>query len=116
MRFTSRCAIAARLPIAREQTASTATATVQISDCSGNAVTRIRSMSTKPAIFVAADMNAVTVVGAPWYTSGVHMWNGAAETLKASPARIIAIPVTNSGSSAPVASRIAVNPSSPVAP
>ena len=115
-RFTSRWAIAAKLPIASEQTASTATATDQISACSGNAVTRIRSMSTRPAIFVAADMKAVTVVGAPWYTSGVHMWNGAAETLNASPARIIAIPVTKSGSSAPVASRIAVNPSSPVAP
>jgi hypothetical protein len=30
---------------------------------------------------VAADMNAVTGVGAPWYTSGVHWWNGAAEAL-----------------------------------
>ena len=37
------------------------------------------------AVFVAADMNAVTGVGAPWYTSGVHMWNGAAETLNANP-------------------------------
>ncbi len=27
-------------------------------------------------------MNAVTGVGAPWYTSGVHMWNGTAATLK----------------------------------
>ena len=61
-------------------------------------------------------MKDVTVVGAPWYTSGVHMWNGAAETLNASPARIIAMPVAKSGSSAPVASRIAAKPSSPVAP
>ncbi len=30
-------------------------------------------------------MNAVTGVGAPWYTSGVHMWNGAAATLKPRP-------------------------------
>ena len=30
-------------------------------------------------------MNAVTGVGAPWYTSGVHMWNGTAATLKPSP-------------------------------
>ena len=116
MRFTSRWAIAAKLPIASDATASTATAVVQISLCSGNAVTRIRSMTTSPAIFVAPAMNAVTLVGAPWYTSGVHMWKGAAETLNASPARIIAIPVTKSGSSAPVASWIAENPSSPVAP
>ena len=30
-------------------------------------------------------MNAVTEVGAPWYTSGVHMWNGTAATLKPNP-------------------------------
>ena len=30
-------------------------------------------------------MNAVTGVGAPWYTSGVHMWNGTAATLKPRP-------------------------------
>ena len=30
-------------------------------------------------------MNAVTGVGEPWYTSGVHMWNGAAEALKPRP-------------------------------
>ena len=29
-----------------------------------------------------ADMNAVTGVGAPSYTSGTHMWNGTAATLK----------------------------------
>ena len=28
-------------------------------------------------------MNAVTGVGAPWYTSGVHMWNGTAGDLEA---------------------------------
>ena len=28
---------------------------------------------------------AVTGVGAPSYTSGVHIWNGAAETLNANP-------------------------------
>ena len=30
-------------------------------------------------------MNAVAGVGEPWYTSGVHMWNGTAATLKPSP-------------------------------
>ena len=37
------------------------------------------------ATFVADAMNAVTGVGAPWYTSGVHMWNGTAATLKPRP-------------------------------
>ena len=97
--------------MARDAIASTATAIVQISDCSGNDVTRSRYIRASPATFVAAPMKAVTEVGAPWYTSGVHWWNGAAETLKPRPARIIAIPVTKSGSSAPVASWIAENPS-----
>ena len=44
------------------------------------------------------------------------MWNGAADALNASPAMIIAIPATKSESSAPVAVRIALKPSSPVAP
>ena len=33
------------------------------------------------AVLVPVDMNAVTGVGAPWYTSGVHMWKGTAEAL-----------------------------------
>ncbi len=37
------------------------------------------------AVFEAVDMKAVSVVGAPWYTSGVHMWNGTALTLKKKP-------------------------------
>jgi hypothetical protein len=27
------------------------------------------------------ERNAVTGVGAPWYTSGAQIWNGAADTL-----------------------------------
>ena len=38
------------------------------------------------ATFGAEAKNAVTGVGAPSYTSGVHIWNGTAETLKQSPA------------------------------
>ena len=45
--------------------------------------TRIRAKNA--ATFVAAPMNATTGVGAPSYTSGVHIWNGAAETLNAKP-------------------------------
>src|SRR5512135_1838239 len=92
-RLRSLWASAARFPQASETAASTATAIVQTSACPGNAVTRMRSMATKAAVLVAEDMKLVTEVGAPWYTSGVHMWNGAAETLNASPARIIASPV-----------------------
>ena len=54
------------LPIASEMHAITATAIVQSARLSGNAVTSTRSVTTSAAIFVAADMNAVTGVGAPW--------------------------------------------------
>jgi hypothetical protein len=54
------------LPTASEITAITAIATVQRSSCAGKATVRMRSVSTRAATFVAADMNAVTEVGAPW--------------------------------------------------
>ncbi len=40
-------------------------------------------------------MNAVTAVGAPSYTSGVHMWNGTALILNASPATMNTTPTTS---------------------
>src|SRR4029077_14675739 len=51
----------------------------------------------KAAALVPTDMNAVTGIGAPWYTSGVHMWNGAAETLNANPTPISTMPSRISG-------------------
>ena len=45
----------------------------------------MRRSAANAATLVADAMNAVTGVGAPWYTSGVHMWNGTAATLKPSP-------------------------------
>ena len=56
---------AAKLPSTSEQTAITAIAIVQSSSSCGKAVTRIRSVSSSAATFVAAAMNAVTEVGAP---------------------------------------------------
>ena len=64
-RLTFVWASAARLPTTSETTASTAIATDQISACSGNAVTSTRSVTTSATALVAADMNAVTGVGAP---------------------------------------------------
>src|SRR3569623_2311522 len=51
----------------------------------------IASTATRTAIAIAATLGAeakkaVTGGGAPSYTSGVHMWNGTAEILNASPA------------------------------
>ncbi len=53
------------LPQASETMAITATAIVQRSSSAGNAVTSTRSVRTSATAFVAADMNAVTGVGAP---------------------------------------------------
>ena len=40
--------------------------------------------TTNPAAFEPTDRNAVTGVGAPWYTSGTQIWNGTAAILKPS--------------------------------
>ncbi len=53
-------------------------------DCSWSGWSAYRktlSSTAKPATLGPADMNAVTDVGAPSYTSGTHIWNGAAATL-----------------------------------
>src|SRR5580765_5310627 len=56
----------------------------------GNAVRKIRNSTAKPAAFGPTDMNPVTGDGAPSYTSGVQIWNGATATLKHSAIRISA--------------------------
>ena len=56
-------------------------------------------MPANAAVLTAAAMNPVTGDGAPWYTSGVHMWNGTAPTLNANPTSINASPPSSSPSS-----------------
>jgi hypothetical protein len=43
-------------------------------------------------------MKAVTGAGAPWYTSGVHMWNGTTASLNPMPTTNIPKPVNSSTS------------------
>jgi hypothetical protein len=57
-------------------------------------------MAAKPAALEAVDRKAVTGVGAPWYTSGAHMWKGAAATLKQRAASTISPPAASPGVSA----------------
>src|SRR5271157_6280223 len=52
----------------------------------GNAVKATRTRTAIAAILGAEAKKVVTGVGAPSYTSGVHIWNGTAEILNASPA------------------------------
>src|SRR6516165_2224593 len=95
---------AAMLPTARVSAASAHTAGRQSSRYVGNASVNTRIRAAKPAALVADDMNAVTGVGAPWYTSGVHMWNGTAATLKPNPTIKKAMPAT----STPLSSSVVV--------
>jgi hypothetical protein len=46
-------------------------------------------------------MKPVIGVGAPWYTSGVHMWNGTAPTLNSRPANSRTVPTSSSPSVPP---------------
>ena len=55
-----------------------------------NAVMKIRRNTAKAAALGPAERNAATGVGEPWYTSGAHIWNGAAETLNPSPTNMSA--------------------------
>src|SRR5438067_13778481 len=90
MRLTSVCTTASTEPTTRLSTAS-----AQMTGCQStcelpNAEYATRRSAAKPAALAAAAMNPVTGVGEPWYTSGVHMWNGTAATLKPSPTASIA--------------------------
>src|SRR5476649_2709030 len=54
--------------------------------CSGaNAERNTRTNAANAAAFTPVDMKPVTAGGAPSYASGVHMWNGTADTLNAKP-------------------------------
>ena len=48
-----------------------------------NAIYSILINTPMAAIFGTTAKNAVIEVGAPSYTSGVHIWNGAIDSLKA---------------------------------
>ena len=52
----------------------------------------MRRIAPNAATFVAAAIKPVIAVGAPWYTSGDHAWNGTAPTLKRSPTEMNATP------------------------
>src|SRR5512143_3282340 len=62
-----------------------------------NPMMKTLNRAMKP-IFLEPDASiAVMVVGAPWYTSGAHMWNGTIATLKPKPATIMTIASRRTG-------------------
>src|SRR3989442_7052461 len=94
IRFTSDWAMARTLPTITVTAARAHTTGVQSHVSGWNATSRTRMRAKNAATLVAADMNAVTGAGAPWYTSGVHMWNGTAATLNPKPTATNADPGT----------------------
>src|SRR5690606_4795055 len=64
----------------------------------------MRASRAMPAIFGAVERNAVTAVGAPWYTSGAQKWKGTKESLKPMPA------MTSSSASESSSGDVSANP------
>ncbi|OPZ76544.1 MAG: hypothetical protein BWY77_01878 [bacterium ADurb.Bin431] len=62
-----------------------------------NAERNTRRKAEKAAALTPTDMKAVTEVGAPSYTSGVHMWKGTSATLKPNPTRSSPIAASTRG-------------------
>src|SRR3954471_932848 len=78
--------MAANDPSTIEAIATNTTICCHCETMPGKAVSATRVNTASAATFGAEAKNAVTGVGAPSYTSGVHMWNGTADTLKQRPA------------------------------
>src|SRR3954453_11012618 len=85
MRRTLLCTTPARTPRIIDAAASTQSTGAHSACSPPNADMNTRTNAANAAAFTPADMNAVTTGGAPSYASGVHMWNGTADTLKANP-------------------------------
>src|SRR5215831_1109245 len=83
------CTNAAILPIDIESAAATQISQIRPGACAWK---KIRIKTANTAAFGAVDMKPTTGDGAPSYTSGVQIWNGAAATLKPSPTNISAMP------------------------
>src|SRR6266567_2018935 len=85
MRLTSRWSRAPRLPTVMDRAASIHMRMGQRCCIEGKVVKVMRRRTAKAAALGAVDMRPTTGEGAPWYTSGVQTWKGAAETLKPRP-------------------------------
>src|SRR5512137_1668594 len=85
IRFRFICATPTTVPSTMVTAASPQNTGYQVA-CSGwNAVAITRTKAANAAAFTPVDMKPDTMVGAPSYASGVHMWNGTADTLNPKP-------------------------------
>src|SRR4051812_22153483 len=119
MRLTLVCTTPTTVPTIIVTAAMTDSTGIQYA-CSGSSDDRnTRAKAANAAALTLVDMNAVTIVGAPSYASGVHIWKGTAETLKANPtassatansAMVLGVPVPCARESAVPISSIRVEP------
>src|SRR5688500_12993575 len=98
MRLRLDCAIATTLPTVLVTTATTHSSADQSGCDPRSATTSRRSIAANAAAFEPVAMTAVTLVGAPRYTSGAHEWKGTEEILKLKPTRMSARPKRKTGS------------------
>src|SRR5713101_4723874 len=97
--------MAIRLPAVIVTNASTPNSTDHSGLMPGNAPLKMRRMTANPAAFEPTEKNAVAGVAAPWYTSGVQNWKGAAAILKPSPATSMVTLSSAAGDGVPVRMR-----------
>src|SRR5258708_40271224 len=90
-RLTFVCISAPRFPANIVSAASAQNAQNQKCVAAGT-VAKMRSNNANAAAFGPAENGAVTGVGAPSYTAGVHTWNGAAANFKPRPVRFMTSP------------------------
>src|SRR5262245_41656948 len=85
MRLTLDCETPTTVPTIIVAAAITQTMPPQVPRSGSNAARNTRTNPANAAALTPVDMNPVTAGGAPSYASGVHMWNGTADTLNANP-------------------------------
>src|SRR4051812_32341158 len=85
IRFTFDCATPTTVPTIIVAAAITQITSLHVPRSGSNADRKTRTNAANAAALTPVDMKPVTAGGAPSYASGVHMWNGTADTLNAKP-------------------------------
>src|SRR5436305_6002606 len=85
MRLMFVCATPTTVPTIIVAAAIAQTSTHHSLRSGSNADRNTRAKAANAAALTPVDMKPVTAGGAPSYASGVHMWNGTADTLNANP-------------------------------
>src|SRR5216117_2427538 len=85
IRFTLDCETPTTVPTIIVAAATIQRIVLQLSRSGSNAARNTRANAANAAALTPVDMKPVTAGGAASYASGVHMWNGTADTLNANP-------------------------------